>query len=136
MDAEARGPVPRRGIIGWMLFDWAAQPVFTVVTTFVFGPYFVSRMVADPAAGQAAWGYGIAAGGILIAILSPVLGSIADRAGPRKPWIAAFAVLKILCLWSLWLAAPGSAAVIVPIAFGLAHGACAFSFVSAQSMLL
>jgi UMF1 family MFS transporter len=79
---------PRRGIWGWMLFDWAAQPFFTVVTTFIFGPYFVSRMASDPAAGQAAWGYGIAAAGFVIAILSPVLGSIADQTGPRKPWIA------------------------------------------------
>ena len=29
--------VPRRGIFGWMMFDWAAQPFFTVVTTFIFG---------------------------------------------------------------------------------------------------
>ena len=27
-----------RGIWGWMFFDWAAQPFFTVVTTFIFGP--------------------------------------------------------------------------------------------------
>jgi len=43
-----------RGIWGWMFFDWAAQPFFTVVTTFIFGPYVVSRMAADPAMGQAA----------------------------------------------------------------------------------
>ena len=59
IDVEPK--TPRRGVWGWMLFDWAAQPFFTVVTTFIFGPYFVSRMAADPAAGQAAWGYGIAA---------------------------------------------------------------------------
>ena len=34
-----------------MLFDWAAQPFFTVVTTFIFGPYFVSRLTADPVSG-------------------------------------------------------------------------------------
>jgi len=54
-----------RGIWGWMFFDWAAQPFFTVVTTFIFGPYFVSRMASDPAAGQAAWGYAIAAAGFV-----------------------------------------------------------------------
>ena len=31
-----------KGIWGWMLFDWAAQPFFTVVTTFIFGPYLDS----------------------------------------------------------------------------------------------
>ena len=60
MDAPlARGATQttRAGLWGWMLFDWAAQPFFTVVTTFIFGPYFVSRMASDPATGQAVWGY-------------------------------------------------------------------------------
>ena len=73
----------RKGVWGWMLFDWAAQPFFTVVTTFVFGPYFISRMASDPVAGQAAWGYAVAAGGFFIAILSPVLGSISLRENLR-----------------------------------------------------
>ena len=55
-----------RGIWGWMFFDWAAQPFFTVVTTFIFGPYFVSRMASDAATGQAGWGYGIASAGFVI----------------------------------------------------------------------
>jgi UMF1 family MFS transporter len=126
---------PRRGIWGWMLFDWAAQPFFTVVTTFVFGPYFVSRMAADPAAGQAAWSYAIAAAGFVIAILSPVLGSIADQTGPRKPWIAVFAAIKIVSLCALWFAAPGSSLFWVVVAFSLASIAAEFSVVFNDSMM-
>jgi UMF1 family MFS transporter len=128
--------VKRRSVWGWMLFDWAAQPFFTVVTTFIFGPYFISRMASDPATGQAAWGYGIAAGGLLIALFSPILGSIADQTGPRKPWIAFFAILKILALCSLWFAAPGSSVVAVVVAFTLASVAAEFSIVFNDSMLL
>ena len=134
-DSLTVGRVPSKGIWGWMLFDWAAQPFFTVVTTFVFGPYFVSRMVSDPAAGQAAWGYGIAASGFIIAILSPVLGSIADQTGPRKPWIGTFAVLKIICLAALWWAAPGSNVVLVLAFFSLASVAAEFSIVFNDSMM-
>ncbi|MBX3583345.1 MAG: MFS transporter [Rhizobiaceae bacterium] len=118
-----------------MLFDWAAQPFFTVVTTFIFGPYFVSRMASDPAAGQAAWGYGIAAAGFVIAILSPVLGSIADQTGPRKPWIAFFAAIKIASLCALWFAAPGSSLFWVVLAFSLASVAAEFSVVFNDSMM-
>ena len=125
----------RRGIWGWMLFDWAAQPFFTVVTTFIFGPYFVSRMVADPALGQAAWGYGIAAAGLVIAVLSPVLGSIADQTGPRKPWIGFFAVIQIASLSLLWFAAPGAEIVPVLLCFSLASVAAEFSIVFNDSML-
>lgn len=125
----------KRGIWGWMLFDWAAQPFFTVVTTFIFGPYFVSRMASDPAMGQAAWGYGIAAAGFVIAILSPVLGSIADQTGPRKPWIGAFAALQIASLSLLWFAAPGSSLFLVVLCFSLASVAAEFSTVFNDSMM-
>ncbi|MET3793289.1 MFS transporter [Aquamicrobium terrae] len=125
----------RAGIRGWMLFDWAAQPFFTVVTTFIFGPYFVSRMASDPAAGQAAWGYGVAAAGFAIAILSPVLGAIADQTGPRKPWIGFFAAIKIACLCLLWLAMPGSSLFWVVAVFSLASVAAEFSTVFNDSMM-
>ena len=128
-------PAPRRGIWGWMLFDWAAQPFFTVITTFIFGPYFVSRMASDPATGLAVWGYGIAAAGLAIAVLSPILGSIADQTGPRKPWIALFAAIKITSLCLLWFAAPGSSVFLVVLFFSLASVAAEFSTVFNDSMM-
>ncbi len=134
-DAAPRRGASRRGIWGWMFFDWAAQPFFTVVTTFIFGPYFVSRLASDPVAGQSAWAYGVAVAGLCIAFLSPILGSIADQTGPKKPWIAGFAVLKIVMLASLWFAAPGSSLLLVVGAFSLATIAAEFSIVFNDSML-
>ncbi|MCC2113527.1 MAG: MFS transporter, partial [Hyphomicrobiales bacterium] len=61
----------------------------------------------DPATGQALWGYGTAAAGLAIALLSPPLGAIADAAGRRKPWILAFSVLLVGGSLSLWFAVPG-----------------------------
>ncbi|MDX3928387.1 MAG: MFS transporter [Shinella sp.] len=133
---EATGrPASRLGIGGWMLFDWAAQPFFTVVTTFVFGPYLVSRMTADPVAGQAAWSYTLTVAGIIIAILSPVLGSIADATGPRKPWIGFFAIIKIASLAALWYAAPGSSLLFVMTMVVFATVAAEFSIVFNDSMM-
>ncbi|MFZ1681674.1 MAG: MFS transporter [Rhizobiaceae bacterium] len=140
-DAGAHASRMNRGVWSWMFFDWAAQPFFTVVTTFIFGPYFVSRMVLDaagnpdPVAGQAAWGFAIAAGGFFMAILAPVLGSIADQTGPRKPWIAGFAILKIIGLLFLWNAAPGSSVFWVLLAYTGAAIAAEFSTVFNDSML-
>ena len=48
-------------IASWLLFDWAAQPVFTLIGTFVFAPYFATAVVGDPVRGQALWGYATAA---------------------------------------------------------------------------
>ena len=65
-------------ILGWLLFDWACQPFFTLVTTFVFAPYFAASLAPDPVTGQSLWGFATAAAGLLLAFLSPVLGSVAD----------------------------------------------------------
>ncbi len=130
-----RPGVPKRGIYGWMMFDWAAQPFFTVVTTFIFGPYFVAHFAGDPAQGQALWGYGAAAAGIIIAVLSPVLGSIADQTGPRKPWIGFFAILQIIGCFALWYAYPGSNPYIPLAFFILATISAEFSIVFNDSMM-
>jgi UMF1 family MFS transporter len=97
---------PRRALVSWVLFDWAAQPYYTLVLTFLFAPYFANAVAPDPAQGQALWGYAAAAAGILIAIGSPFLGAMADGRGARKPWMAAFSVLFIASLATLWLAVP------------------------------
>lgn len=99
--------VGRRGIWGWMLFDWAAQPFHTLIITFVFAPYFASTVAPDPVTGQEWWGYAVGIGGVLIALAAPVFGAIADASGPRKPWIVLFAVIGIVGCWMLWFATPG-----------------------------
>lgn len=127
--------VTKRGIWGWMLFDWAAQPFFTVVTTFIFGPYFVARLTDDPIVAQTTWSNMATISSIIIAIFSPILGSIADQSGSRKPWIAFFAVLKIASLSMLWFAAPGSA-LLWPVTFMIvASIAAEFSIVFNDSMM-
>ncbi len=99
---------PRRAVAAWLMFDWACQPFFTLVTTFVFAPFFASALAHNPAEGQAMWGYATALAGLCIAIGSPVLGAIADQAGARKPWIAVFGALLVLGSALLWFAVPGS----------------------------
>lgn len=131
---SGHGPI-NRGVRGWMFFDWAAQPFFTVVTTFIFGPYFVSRMTDDPVSAQTAWSNAATISGVIIAILAPILGSIADESGARKPWIAFFALIKILCLALLWTAAPGSPVAFVMLLMILASVAAEFSIVFNDSMM-
>ena len=73
-------------VVSWIFFDWATQPYFTLITTFVFAPYFAGFVAADPAQGQALWGFATAAAGLTIALMSPVLGAIADASGRRNAW--------------------------------------------------
>ncbi|ADZ68588.1 Major Facilitator Superfamily (MFS) transporter [Polymorphum gilvum SL003B-26A1] len=121
----------------WLFFDWAAQPFFTLVTTFVFAPYFASALAATPAQGQALWGYASAAAGLAIAVLAPVLGAIADATGRRKPWILAFSVPFVLACAALWFAAPGSdgAIVLALAAFAVATLSVEFATVFTNAMM-
>src|SRR3979490_2147388 len=106
---------PRSAVTAWIFFDWAAQPYFTLITTFVFAPYFASSIAATPAEGQSLWGFATAGAGILIALLSPVLGAIADAAGRRKPWIAGFGALLVIGASAMWIGKPGDPSLIAPL---------------------
>ena len=130
-------PAGRLGQVSWAFFDWANQPFFTLVTTFIFAPYFTAVVVGDATEGQALWGYAQAAAGAAIAILSPILGSIADASGPRKPWIFVFQAFCVIACWSLWYALPGAPDGIVGIlvAVVVATVAAEFSIVFNNAML-
>src|SRR3989440_7450374 len=106
---------PRAAVISWIFFDWAAQPFFTLITTFVFAPYFATSIAPDPATGQSLWGFAAAAAGLLIALLSPVLGAIADASGQRKPWIATFGAILVLGSSAMWIGKPGDPGIIPPL---------------------
>lgn len=128
---------PRSAVIGWVLFDWAAQPYFTLITTFVFAPYFATHVAPDPATGQSLWGFATAAAGLIIALLSPVLGAIADAGGRRKPWIAAFGALLVIGSTLLWIGRPGDPNIILPVllAFGVATIGAEFATVFNNAMM-
>src|SRR5947199_2356655 len=116
--ADMQQTYPRRSaVISWIFFDWAAQPYFTLITTFVFAPYFATHVASDPASGQALWGFATAAAGLVIALLSPLLGAVADASGRRKPWIAAFGALLVLGSSAMWIGKPGDSSLILPLLF-------------------
>jgi UMF1 family MFS transporter len=129
---------PRRSaVISWIFFDWAAQPYFTLITTFVFSPYFATHVASNPASGQAMWGFATAAAGLVIALLSPVLGAIADASGRRKPWIAAFGSLLVIGSALMWFGKPGDPSVILPllIAYAIATIGVEFATVFNNAMM-
>jgi UMF1 family MFS transporter len=99
--------VGKAGIFGWVLYEWAAQPFYTLIVTFLFAPYFANAFASDPATGQSYWGYATGLAAAVIAVLSPILGAVADASGRRKPWIFVSSLLFIGGMASLWYAIPG-----------------------------
>jgi MFS transporter, UMF1 family len=128
---------PRAAVISWIFFAWAAEPFFTLITTFVFAPYFATHVAADPASGQSLWGFATAAAGLTIAMLSPVLGAIADASGRRKPWIAVFGAMLVIGASLMWFGRPGDVSVIPPLllVFAMATIGVEFAIVFNNAMM-
>ncbi|HEY2068107.1 MAG TPA: MFS transporter [Rhizomicrobium sp.] len=98
------------GQVSWALLEWARNPYILIVWIYLFSPYFVNYVVGDPVRGQGLAGEIQAYSGIVIAILAPFLGAIADHGGRRKPWIALYVILLIAAMLPMWFSLPHATA--------------------------
>ncbi len=110
-------PAGKRAQFAWCLYDWANSGFPTVIVTFVFAAYFSRAVAENTIQGTAAWGQALAVSGVLIAVISPILGSIADRSGRRKPWLGVFAAITIVATAFLWETRPDPADALWALAF-------------------
>jgi UMF1 family MFS transporter len=95
-----------KSIFSWCLYDWANSAFNTVIITFVFSVFFTRGMIGDETLGSAWWSYAIAASGVAIAILGPIVGAVADHSGARKKWVFWLSMLCVLGSALLWFAQP------------------------------
>lgn len=90
----------------WALYDWANSAFPTVVSTFVIAAYFAQAVAPDPASGQAMWGWMQTMAGLAIALLSPVLGAVADAGGRRRIMLLLCTVVTSVFTGLIWFAEP------------------------------
>jgi UMF1 family MFS transporter len=99
----------RRPVLSWALYDWGNSAFATTVMAGFF-PVFFSQFWsagADTELTTARLGYANAAAGLVIALLAPFLGAIADRGGRRKQMLLAFTLLGSLATAALFFLAQG-----------------------------
>ena len=137
----------KKRVRGWMMFDWATQPFFTLGLTFIFGPYFVlvaketflsNGMDIETAAASAQtfWSRGLAVSGLFVAVIGILAGAYADSTGRRMPWIWAASIIFVICSWMLWYMVPdGSTMWFSLIIFSIAFIAAEFAAVFTNAML-
>jgi len=92
----------------WALFEFARNPYFMLIVTYVFPPYFAQYIVGDPVMGQATVADATAWAGIIGALTAPLLGAMMDKGGRRKPLMAIFVGMLAVSGLSLWFSTPGS----------------------------
>jgi UMF1 family MFS transporter len=128
-------PASNTAQVAWVVHEWATQPYFSLVTIFLFAPYFTSIVIGDPTRGQAIWGYTQAFAGAVLALSSPLLGAMADAAGPRKPWIVVFMMLCAVGCFGLWFAQPDMPVLPVLIALVIASLGMEYTIIFSNAML-
>jgi len=92
---------------------------------FVFATYFAQEIAPDPVTGQSLWSLAGTLTGIAVAVLAPLMGSIADSLGRRKSILLAACAVDVFACLSLWFAIPGggipvSIIIVLIVSIGLA----------------
>lgn len=126
----------KRALWSWALYDWANSAFFTIILTFVFAQYFSVSVIQDEVAGTRAWGNIVGIAGVVIAILAPILGAIADQSGRRKPWLISFTLLCVISSAMLWTVTPDQSQFwTAALWVGLGTLGAEFAFIFYNSML-
>lgn len=100
-------PVTRREIAGWCMYDVADSAFTTVIVTAVFALYFEKIVTGKPHFSDLWWGRATAASEMVVALLAPILGAIADFSGSRIRFLGVCAVTIILFTAALYFVGPG-----------------------------
>jgi len=74
----------RKEILAWSLYDFANQPFTTIIVTFIYSAFFVNVIAENEQEGTFLWSTAIAITAVVVSLLSPILGAIADKGGFRK----------------------------------------------------
>lgn len=111
----------RRQVFSWACYDWANSAFSTTVMAGFFPLFFKQYWAVDVSAGESTFMLGgiNAFASILVVIVAPILGAIADRGGSRKRFLIYFAIMGIVMTGGLSLASQGNWAMALAL-YGLA----------------
>ena len=83
----------------WAFYDWANSAYTLIVVTAILPLYFKSSATQagiDAATSTAYWGYANSFSTLIVSILAPILGTIADFKGFKKRFFIIFATLGVI----------------------------------------
>ena len=85
----------RKARWSWYLYDFGNSAYASVVLLAVYSAYFKNAVVGG-AEGTRLWGISVGIAAILVALISPVLGSIADFSRSKKKLLIIFSAIAII----------------------------------------
>jgi UMF1 family MFS transporter len=90
-----------KAIRAWTMYDWANSAFATTIMASILPNYFSMYIATDAA--LTLWGYTVAIGSLIAAVISPVLGAIADFRGSKKSFMAFFVALGVISTALMYL---------------------------------
>ncbi|MBD8526758.1 MFS transporter [Pseudomarimonas arenosa] len=95
--------------LSWALYDWANSAFATTVMAGFFPLFFKQYWQAGAEAGLSSFRLGLAnsSAALLVAVMAPILGAVADRTARKKRFLAGFAALGMLMTGALFCVAQG-----------------------------
>lgn len=109
------GPVRRRELLAWALYDFANSGYTTVVLTTIYSAYFVAVVAAaadehSPGMATLLWTLSVAAANFCVLLSGPLVGAIADHRAIKKGLLLCTTVACVVATALLGLAGPGQVA--------------------------
>lgn len=102
-------PQVKRARHAWYAYDFGNSAYAAIILLAVFSAYF-KNVVVGGAEGTRLWGISVGIAAIIVAVISPVLGAIADVARSKKLFLGIFTAISILFTALLFLVGPGDVA--------------------------
>ena len=94
--------------MAWTLYDFANSAFAAVILGTIYGAYYAGAVVGNAqGAGDLWWGRVISASMAVVAVTSPFLGGLADRAGVRRLLFIAFTALSVAATALMATVEPG-----------------------------
>lgn len=102
-------PIPLKQVIAWAFYDWANTGYAMIGLALIFPRFYKNYWgnTLSDADQTFVFGLTLTVASLLVAVLSPLLGSIAELAGSRKRMLVRFAVVGIIAVASLSLVEEG-----------------------------
>ena len=94
-------------VLAWSMYDFANQPFTNLVLTFIYGTFFTTVIASNEIVGTQQWSHAISITAIVVALLSPFMGALADKGGYRKMFMFFFTWLTIIATTVLYFVLPG-----------------------------
>jgi UMF1 family MFS transporter len=85
----------RKEIWSWCFYDFGNSAFTTLVITFIYSTYFTKAIAENEIDGTFLWSQAIAITAVIVSLLSPILGAIADKGGYRKIFLALTTYISI-----------------------------------------